>query len=174
MTTRVLVAYATKHGATGELAEWIGSELRAAGLEVDVWPAKQCADIGAYDLVVLGSAVYMFRWQSEALDFAKRFERELAARPTWFFSSGPTGGTPDADLKLAELIRRQPSPPGEAGRLARRIGIRGHATFAGRVGEDMTGLFERWLPRGDWRDHGAVGAWSRSIADRATRSVVPA
>ena len=174
MATRVLVAYATRHGSTAALAESIATELRAQGLEVDVWPARHCADLAPYDLVVLGSAVYMNRWQSEALEFGRRFEQELADRPTWFFSSGPTGGSPAADEKLAQTIRRQPTPPGEAGRLARRIGMRGHATFGGRIGEDMSGLFERWLPRGDWRDEAAVSAWSRSIADWAARSAVPA
>ena len=165
MTTRMLVAYATRHGSTAALAEAIGATVRDAGVEADVWPVGHCASIDAYDVVVLGSAVYMNRWLKDALAFAKRFEPELARRPTWFFSSGPTGGAPEAEAKLAEVLRMQPVAPGEAGRLARRIGIRGHATFGGRVGEDMTGLLERWLPRGDWQDATAVRAWSRSIAD---------
>ena len=168
MAPQVLVAYASKHGSTAELAKSIGTTLRGSGLEVDVWPASHCSSIGAYDVVVVGSAVYMNRWRPDALDFLRRFEGELAARPTWLFSSGPTGGTPEAETKLASLVRAQGLPPGHAGRLASRIRVRGHATFGGRVGEDMTGLFERWLPRGDWRDSDAVRAWARSIADAVT------
>jgi menaquinone-dependent protoporphyrinogen oxidase len=165
MTAQVLVAYASKHGSTAELARSIGVTLRGAGLEVDVWPASHCSSIAAYDVVVVGSALYMNRWQPDALHFLRRFENELTSLPTWLFSSGPTGGTRESETKLARVLRAQGFPPGHAGRLASRIGVRGHATFGGRVGEDMTGLFERWLPRGDWRNARAVTAWARSIAD---------
>jgi menaquinone-dependent protoporphyrinogen oxidase len=37
--SRVLVAYATKHGATEEIAEAIAEELRQAGHTVDCEPA---------------------------------------------------------------------------------------------------------------------------------------
>jgi menaquinone-dependent protoporphyrinogen oxidase len=164
MTVQVLVAYASKHGSTAELAQSIGATLRDTGLEVDVWPASHCSSVAAYDVVIVGSAVYLNRWQPDALAFLRRFEAELTARPTWLFSSGPTGGTPESETKLARALRAQGFPPGHAGRLASRIRVRGHATFGGRVGEDMTGLFERWLPRGDWRDADAVTAWARSIA----------
>jgi menaquinone-dependent protoporphyrinogen IX oxidase len=36
MNTQVLVAYATKYGATAEIAEKIGQVLRQAGLRTDV------------------------------------------------------------------------------------------------------------------------------------------
>ena len=73
-----------------------------------------------YDVVIVGSAVYMNRWQPDALAFLRRFEAELTARPTWLFSSGPTGGTPEAETKLARALRAQGFPPGHAGRLASR------------------------------------------------------
>ena len=38
MNTQVLVAYATKHGATAEIAEKIGEVLRQAGIRTDVLP----------------------------------------------------------------------------------------------------------------------------------------
>ena len=45
MDTRVLVTYATKHGATGEIAEKIGEVLREAGLPTDVAPTYQVGDV---------------------------------------------------------------------------------------------------------------------------------
>jgi hypothetical protein len=27
----------------------------------------------------------------------------------------------------------------------------------------MTGLLERWMPRGDWRDVGVVRGWARKV-----------
>ena len=120
-------------------------------------------DVGPYDVVVVGSAVYMNQWEKDARQLLRRFEGALRARRTWLFSSGPIGGPEEANAKIAEIIRTQAAPPGEAGRLAARIRAQGHATFGGQVTEEMTGFFERWLPRGDWRDLPAVAAWARGI-----------
>jgi menaquinone-dependent protoporphyrinogen oxidase len=61
MDLRVLVAYATKYGATAEIAEKMGQVLRQAGLPADVLPADHVGDLSPYKAVVLGSAVYMFQ-----------------------------------------------------------------------------------------------------------------
>ncbi|MDI7252761.1 MAG: flavodoxin domain-containing protein, partial [Actinomycetota bacterium] len=96
MGGKVLVAYGTKHGATGELAERIGAALREAGLEADVIPAGEVEDISGYGAVVLGSGVYYGRWLKSAVKFLKRWREELAKVPLWVFSSGPTGeGEPE-------------------------------------------------------------------------------
>jgi menaquinone-dependent protoporphyrinogen oxidase len=169
-----LVAYASKHGSTTEIAEAIGAVLRERGLETDVRPAREVRDVGGYRLVVVGSALYMGKWQSDATDFLKRFERELKTRPTWLFSSGPTGGTPEAEAKVAEANaspERVP-PPGDVTKRGERIGARGYATFGGSLGvtEEVTGLFERWIPRGDWRDFDAIRAWATAIASSEVRA----
>jgi hypothetical protein len=44
-----------------------------------------------------------------------------------------------------------------------------HATVPGRITEEMSGLLERWVPRGDWRNIEAQRAWARSIARREAR-----
>ncbi len=91
MNNKVLVAYATKYGATAEIAERIGQTLRTSGIEVDVAPADQAGDPAGYSAVVLGSAVYAGSWRKEAAAYLEANEAALAGRPTWLFSSGPTG-----------------------------------------------------------------------------------
>jgi len=66
MMDKVLVAYATKHGATAEIAEKIGQVLRQAGLRTDVLPADGVSDLTPYKAVVLGSAFYLGRWRKVA------------------------------------------------------------------------------------------------------------
>ena len=66
METSVLVAYATKHGATAGIAEKIGEVLRESGLACDVKLAAAVDDLTPYQAVVLGSAVYMGAWRKEA------------------------------------------------------------------------------------------------------------
>jgi menaquinone-dependent protoporphyrinogen oxidase len=94
----VLVAAASQHGATYEIAERIGAHLAESGLEVDVRRLADVDDIGRYEAVVLGSAIFYGKWMKEAIHFVDAHASELAARPTWLFGSGAiTGNPPIAD-----------------------------------------------------------------------------
>ena len=172
MAGKVLVAFATKHGATAEIAQAIGEALGAEGLAVDVWPVREVRALDQYSAVIVGSVVQMDHWQDEALDFLKRFERDLMVRPTWFFSSGPTGGSPEADALVARALASPGAvpPPKEIAKRAARIGARGHATFPGKVGEGVGGIFAKWVPKGDWRDFDAIKAWARAIGAELGRA----
>ena len=61
---RVLVAYATRHGATAGIAERVAAALTAAGLSAEARPVEDVRDVEPYDAVVLGGAAYMFHWLS--------------------------------------------------------------------------------------------------------------
>jgi menaquinone-dependent protoporphyrinogen oxidase len=52
MTNPILIAYATKYGATEEIAAKIGDTLKQAGLSVEVLPADQVKDAAAYSAIV--------------------------------------------------------------------------------------------------------------------------
>src|SRR3954452_10566893 len=91
---RVLVAYASEHGSTREIAERIARTLGDDGMNVELRDASDVEDLAGYDAVVVGSAVYMGRWRGSAKRLVKRHERELAERDPWLFSSGPVGEPP--------------------------------------------------------------------------------
>src|SRR5512136_2891646 len=91
MKDKVLVVYGSKKGMTAEIAERIGKVLREAALEVDVKPAQGAAGPADYRAVVLGSGVYAGMWRKGAANYLRANEAELAKRPVWLFSSGPTG-----------------------------------------------------------------------------------
>ena len=55
----VLVAYASKHGATREIAEWIAQTLTAAGQQAQVRPVPAAGDLTGHDALVIGGAVSM-------------------------------------------------------------------------------------------------------------------
>src|SRR3954462_14122995 len=62
MTGHILVAYATKHGSTREVAEAVAGTREQRGVDVDVLPAASAGSLDGYDGVVLGGALYTGRW----------------------------------------------------------------------------------------------------------------
>ena len=158
MTTRVLVAYASKMGSTAEIAERIAATLQAAGLEATAVPARDVTDVTAYDAVILGSALYAAHWQRDANRFVTRHGAALKDRPVWLFSSGPL----DRRLAAADL----PIAP-QAAEVTALLEPRGHRTFGGRLDPDVPGVDPQILathPVGDFRDWTVIGDWAASIA----------
>ena len=65
---RILVAFATKHGSTPEVAEAVAEELRDGGADVDVRPASLDGNLSGYQAVVLGAPMIL-GWHKDALRF---------------------------------------------------------------------------------------------------------
>ncbi len=165
MENQVLVTYATKYGATAEIAEKIGQVLRQAGLYADVLPVDSVSDLTAYKAVVLGSAVYMGQWRKEAVEFLQANEKVLAERQVWLFSSGPTGEGDPVELTKGWRFPQAQQP------IADRIQPRGIAIFHGNVNIKKLNFIEKWMlknvqtPLGDFRDWETVTSWATSITD---------
>lgn len=166
MSRNILVAYASKYGATKEIAGKIGEVLRQAGLQADVFPVDDIQDLKPYRAVILGSAIYIGKWQKEAVEFLQANEKTLAERPVWLFSSGPTGeGDPVA---LVEGVRL----PATLQSLVDRIRPRDIAVFHGYINPDKVNFIEKWAvkslvkkPFGDFRDWDAITTWTTRVAD---------
>jgi menaquinone-dependent protoporphyrinogen oxidase len=157
MAARILVAYATKLGSTREIAEVIGGVIEASGAQVDVRAAHDVGDLGAYDAVVLGSALYAAHWQREANRFVIHHLEALQIRPVWLFSSGPLDRSADWG--------RLPVTPAVAA-TTDAIGARDHRTFGGRLLPDapVDAQVLATHPVGDFRDWDAIRAWAAGIA----------
>ena len=56
---KVLVVYATRHGATQGIAERIAATLETEGLDVTLRPVAGVDSVEGYDAYVIGSAAYM-------------------------------------------------------------------------------------------------------------------
>ena len=158
----VLVAYGTTGGGTGEIAEWVAEELRAAGLTVRLLPAADVTAVDGYDALVLGSALYGYGWHLDVRRFVHRFAGQFAGRPAWLFSSGPLDGSADAG----------PLPPvPHAFAALRDLPAREHVTFGGRMTTEAHGWLghvAQQLARGghagDFRNPVRVRAWARGVA----------
>ena len=81
---RALLVYATRHGSTGEVADAVAEELRAAFAEVDVHEARSAPSPAGYDAVVVGGPMIM-GWHKEARKYLKRHRGELGDVPFALF-----------------------------------------------------------------------------------------
>jgi len=71
MAKKVLVAFASKYGATEQIAEKIALRLRKAGLEAEARDAETLEDISGYSAAVVGSGVYAGQWLKPAAEFLR-------------------------------------------------------------------------------------------------------
>jgi menaquinone-dependent protoporphyrinogen oxidase len=157
---KILVAVASKHGSTREIAEAITEELRNSSLDVDLHDVNEVRDISHYNAIILGSAIYVGSWLPEAKRFAEQYQEGLLKVPVWLFSSGPLGV-------------ENPRPPDDPDKLASAVGevrARDHKVFVGQLDPAKLGLGERLLakvvgaPAGDFRDWDAIRVWARGLA----------
>lgn len=169
---RVLIAYATRSGTTGEVADRIGSVLESHGFKVDVLPVKRVKDLGPYAAAVIGSAVRLDQWLPEATEFVKKHRRELGLMPTAFFSVCLTAADPNEERRKL-MARFSESactfrPPDD------------QAFFAGRLELKRLPLLPRMMARGvkvkegDFRDWESIRAWSESLSTRFKEPAGPA
>lgn len=178
----ILVAYASRHGATAGIAERIAADLRAAGRPAEARPVTEIQDVAAYDAFVVGGAAYMFHWLKEATKFVKRHRAVLSERPVWLFSSGPLG-TDLVDDEGHDIL--DASRPKEFDELRDLIHPRGERVFFGAWDPDNppVGIGERVvrlvpasktiMPAGDFRDWPAIDAWAAEIARELQTVPVP-
>jgi menaquinone-dependent protoporphyrinogen oxidase len=168
--TRVLVAYATKYGATEEIAEKIGQVLRQEGLSTDVQPVDKVKDLGPYKAIVLGSAVFVGRWRKDAVKFLRANQKILTEKMVWLFSSGPTGEGDPVELANDWRFPKTLQP------VADRIQPQDTTLFHGAVDVNKLNPLHKWMinkvdaPMGDFRDWDAVASWATSIADALKKS----
>lgn len=169
---KVLVAYESKYGATEGIAERIGEALRKRGLEADVSRCSSLRDISGYDAYVVGSAAYAFNWRKAARKFVERNADELAAHPTWLFSSGPLG-TESVDKEGNDVLKG--AEPKQFTDYADLVHPKGMQVFRGAYHHDKIRGGDRiiaWMPairdimpEGDFREWDAIDDWANSIAD---------
>lgn len=172
LNKRVLVVYASRHGATQEIAERIATKLREAGLETTLLPAKTARDVAGYDAFVIGGAAYYFHWLEDASAFVHRNQRLLSERATWLFTSGPLGTQP-TDPQGQDI--RVTAQPREFAALGALIRPRDTHVFFGVLDRAKLGFLERLvtglpgirasgaLPEGDFRDWEEIDRWSETI-----------
>ena len=161
MSERILVAYASRAGSTGEVAEVIGEVLCDGGEAVDVRLAKDVTDVSPYRAVVVGSAIYMGRWMSEAVKFVETHRDALSQLPVAYFTVCLTmkDDTEENRRTVAAYLDpvREVVQPVDVG------------LFAGRLDSSKLSFIYRLIikamgqPEGDFRNWEAIRAWAGEL-----------
>ncbi len=161
MKSKVLVAYASRLGSTGGVAQAIGEELTARGNVVDVKMAKDVRDISSYGTVLLGSAVRMGRWLPEAVAFLEQNADTLASKSVSYFTVCMTmqEDTPEnraraQDITGAARAMREPAAEGFFG---------GEMDYSKLSFLEQAILRAKKTPEGDFRDWDAIRAWAKVL-----------
>ena len=169
---RVLVATASRHGSTAEIAEEIAAALRTVlrasdpGAVVDLRAAEQVSTVDGYDAAVLGSGVYLGHWLEGARTLVDSHTDALSRIPVWLFSSGPIGDPP--------LPQEDPV---DVEALSRQVRARAHRVFAGRLSKRGLRFTERAVvvalraPEGDFRDWTAIREWASEVGKVLSQDV---
>jgi menaquinone-dependent protoporphyrinogen oxidase len=164
MPEPILVAYATKHESTHEVADAVAGRLRELGHEVDVLPAAEAGALAHYGAVVLGGALYTGRWHRDARRFLARHRDELARIPVAIFAMGPLSVEPvdiaSSRRQLDHALAKEPA--------LEPVSI---AVFGGRIDPATLRFPFARMEGGDARDWDAIRSWADEIAGRlATRA----
>lgn len=168
---KVLVAYASPHGSTAEIAAFIGRTLQTYDVDVVVAHADDVTDVSEFDKFILGSAVHSSMWLPSLSRFMFRFENELSQKPSYLFLTCiialEEGGREKAlsDYVWAEALDRLNIP---------RENVE---VFAGKLDWDYISGDERWLisvryegqeipsrSQSDYRDWKQIAAWTHDVA----------
>ena len=166
----VLFAYASAHGATAEIAQFMGQVLKDNNFLVTVVNVDNMIDVDAFDVVILGSPIHYGMMLPEMAVYLRRNRLQLKTKQVYFWVNCirflEDGGL---DHVLGHYV------PEEA---MAAIGARDVGVFAGRLLLEDMDMEERWaMPErydghrraeefvGDFRDWEAIRAWTNKIAD---------
>ena len=164
----VLIAYASKHGSTEEIAREIAMRLAERGVRTDLREVAVVDRVEPYEAVVLGSAVYAGSWMKEARGFVRSSRAALGSRRVWLFSSGPTDDSGEHAVSKKQRVE-----------LDVAVRPREHIVFGGRLALDDLGFLEKRViqmvkaPTGDFRDWDEIRAFADRIADALAPSPAP-
>lgn len=165
---RVVVAYASRHGATAGIADRIAARLIDGGVSAASCQVDEVEALDGYDAVVFGAPVYDQSWPPEADAFVAAHREALSAQPLWLFSVGSFG---DTKRLIGPLTHGEPRGIAEI-----RAGLRPREfrVFQGVIRKHQWPLWSRLFFHafggrfGDHRDWKTIDAWADRIAAALT------
>jgi menaquinone-dependent protoporphyrinogen oxidase len=165
---KILIGYASAHGSTAEVAEFIGKVLQEHDFEVTVRSVDDVTAVSDYDTYILGSAIHAGMWLTPMSVFFEKYEDQMAGKPVYFFMTCIRVLEPDGKQHaLANYVHHE---------TMEKLAVRDIGVFAGKLSWDEIDLQERWtlslrfdgmevpgVRNDDFRDWSAIRAWAMTI-----------
>jgi menaquinone-dependent protoporphyrinogen oxidase len=168
---KMLIAYASVHGSTAEVALFLKRVFSVYDAEVTVSAVDQVTSVAGYDAFILGTPISDGMWLRELLEFADRFRDELAQKPCYFWISCIRVLESDGYEHARQNYIHQPTLDA--------LKVQDVAVFAGRLKLENINWEERWMLslrydgakrpaflNKDFRNWEAIAAWGNKIAHK--------
>ncbi len=165
---KILIAYASECGTTGEIAVAIGDALCDDGNTVETKWIKNVKDIDNYDAVVIGSPILYEDWMPETREFVKSNQAVLKDMPVAYFITCMA-----LSSKKEEAMKQAIEYSDKLCSLVPQVKPISVGRFAGVLDYSKISFFKSILARaamavhkvkeGDYRDWNAIRSWAKSI-----------
>ena len=163
---KILVAYASQFGTTGEVAEAIGDVFCQNGCTVETKWIKDLTELNDYDAVVIGSAIQYDRWMPEAREFVIANQAILRKLPVAYFFTCLTLSRKNeksenqAKNYAEKLVTLAPEiKPVAIGRFAGVLDYSKMSLFFRLIGKGLFAVLG--VKEGDYRDWDAIHTWAK-------------
>jgi menaquinone-dependent protoporphyrinogen oxidase len=160
MSNKILVTYATRYGSTQDVAETIAASLRDTGLTVDIRPIREVRTLEGFDAVVLGAALYMFRWHADARRFLSKHHKVLIQRPVAIFALGPISPDEQEMQNSREQLDNELAKYPWLTPIALEV-------FGGKIDPEKVSFpwkyFFRQVPASDQRNWDVIRTWANEL-----------
>jgi menaquinone-dependent protoporphyrinogen oxidase len=167
---KILVAYASAHGSTAEVAVFIGERLRERQFDVTVASVRDVRTLDGFDAFVLGSAIHGGMWLASMGQFLDRWRGDFGARPVYMFITCIRVLEPKGPQHAVQHYVNYP--------VLNALNLREVKPFAGKLEMDAIDWDDRWTLaarydglmspgsfNSDFRNWNALREWADKIAD---------
>lgn len=168
---RILVAYASRFGTTGGVAERIGQVFCERGQTADIRHIKHIGDIESYDAAIIGSAVRSSKWLSEAIQFVQENRKTLSRMPVACFLTCLTiakkdpGARSTAQSYMDSALQEVPEiKPVDTGLFAGVLDY-GKMNFIMRA-VMKSKMKDKGIAEGDYRDWIRIRSWAEDVVPK--------
>ncbi len=164
---KVLVAYASRHGSTAEIAQIMAEALHHDNVIAEAKWVGHVTDIDEYDAIIIGSAIRYDKWLPEATEFVVRHQSALQQTPVFLFftcmtlsvkSEKATVQAAEYAAKIAALLPQVSAT--DVGQFAGALDF-DKIPFPGRLIARLIFVFLR-VKQGDYRDWAAIRHWAET------------
>lgn len=175
----ILIAYASAHGSTAEIARFMAEELAKRGVQVTVSNVESVDALEGYDAVLLGSAIHNGMLLPEMSRFIRGRRSDLESLPIYLWVACIRILEPHGAAHVLQYYI-----PGD---IIDQLPVRGVRVFAGKLHLDDLAWMEQMSLKmrydgphsadelqGDYRDWEQIREWSHQVADELAHELGPA